>query len=136
MLIAEKPALRTVGLAEHDVSDRLKIRFFPRREEGIDLRPAIEHNGHAIHLEYPVRFTHRGLEPVGVDVVLDAATAAVSVIHQIRRIGEDEIDAVCRHLAHDLDAIALHYQRQNHVLGGVFHQILLLARKVQDGPIF
>src|SRR5271170_4523289 len=44
MLIAEKPALRTVGLAEHDVSDRLKARFFPCREKGIDFRPAIEHN--------------------------------------------------------------------------------------------
>src|SRR6202034_3295181 len=107
MLIAEKPALRAVGLAEHDVSDRLKTRLFPRREEGIDLRPAIEHNGHAIHLEYPVRFAHRGLEPVGVDVVLDAATATVSVVHQIRGIGENEIDAVCWYLAHDLDAIAL-----------------------------
>ena len=108
MLIAEKPALRAVGLAEHDVSDRLKARVFPCREESIDFRPAIEHNGRAIHLEYPVRFMHRGLEPVGVDVVPDASTAPVSVIHQIRWIGENEIDAVCRHLAHDLDAIALH----------------------------
>src|SRR5580658_10772343 len=35
MLIAEKPALRAVGLAEHDVSDRPKARVFPCREEDI-----------------------------------------------------------------------------------------------------
>ena len=36
MLIAKEPALRAIGLAKHDVSDRLKTRLFPRLEERID----------------------------------------------------------------------------------------------------
>ena len=50
---------------------------------------------------------HRRFEPIGIGVILNAAPAAVAVVHQIRRVGEDEIDAVCRHLAHGLDAVAL-----------------------------
>lgn len=107
MPIAEEPALRAICLAENDVSDRLKTRLFPCLEESIDLRPAVEHDGYAILLQYPVCFVHSGLEPVGFRVVLDSASIAVTVVHQIRGVGEDEIDAVCSHLTHDLDAVAL-----------------------------
>jgi hypothetical protein len=105
--IAEKPRLRAIRLAKHDVSDRLKARVFPCVEEYINLRPGVEHDGYAVHLEYPVRFPHRGLQPVGLRIVLDGASIAVAVIHQIRRVGEDEVCAVRRHLAHHLDAVAV-----------------------------
>jgi len=40
-------------------------------------------------------------------IVLNGASIAVAVVHQIRRIGEDEIDAIRRHLAHHFDAVAV-----------------------------
>src|ERR1700744_1468664 len=107
MLIAEEPALRAIALAKHDVSDRLKTRAAPGFKERIDLRPSVEHNGHAILLQYPIRFCHCGLEPDLIDIVLNHASTAVAIVHQIRRIGEDEIDGVSRHLLHDIDAVAV-----------------------------
>ncbi len=38
------------------------------------------------------------LRPVGIRIVLDGAAIAVAVVHLIRRVGEDEVDAVGRHL--------------------------------------
>jgi len=107
VLIAEEPRLRAVRLAKYDVSHRLKTRFFPGCEELIHFRPAVEHDGYTVHLEHPVRFPHRGSEPVGVRIVLDRAAIAVAVVHQVRRVGEDEVDAVGRHLVHRLDAVAM-----------------------------
>jgi len=94
MAIAEEAALRAIGLAKYDVSDRLKTRLLPRLKESIDLRPAVEYDRYAILLQYAVRFFHSRLEPVGFRVVLDGAAIAVAVVHQIRRIGQNEIDAI------------------------------------------
>src|SRR6185437_14833775 len=92
---------------KHDVSDRLKTRLFPRVEEHIDLRPAVEANHHAILLKDSICFPHRRLEPVGLRVVLNGASIAVAIVHEIGWVGEGEIDAVSRHLPHDLDAVAV-----------------------------
>src|ERR1700722_17452206 len=61
-----------------------------------------------ILLEDAIRFPHGWLEPVCLRIILNTASAAVVVVHQIWRIGEDEIDAVRRHLPHDVNAVALH----------------------------
>jgi hypothetical protein len=47
------------------------------------------------------------LEPALVDIVVNGASSEVTVIHEVWRIGEDEIDAVRWHLLHDLDAVAV-----------------------------
>jgi len=107
MLIAEEPALRTITLSKHNVSDRLKPCAAPRLEERIDLRPSVEHHGYAILLQYPIRFCHRRLQPGVIGIVLNRAPIAVAVVHQIRWIGEDEIYAARGHLMHHFDAIAV-----------------------------
>src|SRR5260370_20495236 len=107
MLIAEEPALRAIALAKYDVSDRLETCAAPRFEERIDLRPSVEHDCDAVLLEYAVRFLHRGLEPALIDIVLNRASTAVAIVHQIRWIGEDEIDTVGRHLTHHLNAVTM-----------------------------
>jgi hypothetical protein len=81
--------------------------IFPRSKECINPGPAVEHDDDAILLQYPVGFAHGRLEPVGIGVVLYRAAIPVTAIHQIRRISDDEIDAVRRHLAHLLDAVAI-----------------------------
>src|ERR1700677_290025 len=107
MLIAEKPALRAIALAKHDVSDRLETRAAPCVEEGIDLCPSVEHDRYPVLLEYTIRFCHRWFEPGVIGIVLNRAPCAVPIVHQVRWIGEDEIDAVVRHLSHDFDAVAM-----------------------------
>jgi len=61
------------------------------------LRPAVEHDGHAILLQHAIGFFHRRLEPGVIGIVLNGTSITVAVIHQIRRIGQDEIDAIRGH---------------------------------------
>jgi len=107
MLIAKEARLRCVGLAKHQVSDRLETRAAPRFKERIDPGPTVEHDGHAILFKHPICFRHRRLEPVCIFIVLNGASIAVAIVHQIRRIGEDEIDTCLWHLTHDFDAISM-----------------------------
>src|SRR5260370_27513273 len=107
MLIAEEPALRAIALAKYDVSDRLETCAAPRFEERVDLRPSVEHDCDAVLLEYAVRFLHRGLEPALIDIVLNRPSTAVTVVHEIGRISEDEIYAIRGHLTHHFDAVAM-----------------------------
>ena len=94
MLIAEEPALRAITFTKHDVSDRLETPAAPCLEERIDLRPSVEHHGYPVLLQYAIRFCHRRLQPGAIGIILDRAPCAVAVVHEIWRIGEDEIDAV------------------------------------------
>jgi len=89
------------------VTYRTKPCIFPRSKERINLGSAVEHDGDAILLQYPVGFTHGRPEPVGIGVVRYRAAIPVTVIYQIRRISEDEVDAVRRHLSHLVDAVAI-----------------------------
>src|SRR5271170_3804871 len=85
---------------------RLKARARPCLEELIYFRPAVEHDGDAILLKDSISLRHRGFEPVCIRIVLNGASIAVTEIHQVWRIGENEVDRVSWHLAHDLDAVA------------------------------
>src|SRR6185437_15747244 len=107
MLILNQSALRSIIFAKHDVSDRMKTRIFPRCEESIDFAPAVEHHGHSILLEHTVGFFHCRFEPAIIVVVLNAASCAITIIHQVWRIAEDEIYRVRWHLPHHLDAVAV-----------------------------
>ena len=79
----------------------------PRIEEMVGARPAVETYHQAVLLQDTICFGHRGFEPVIIPVILESAARTVAIIYQIRRVGEDEIDALGGHLLHDLDAIAL-----------------------------
>jgi hypothetical protein len=58
-------------------------------------------------LEDAIGFPHRGFEPRGICIILDSAVRAVTVVHQVRWIGENEIGTLVSHLTHNLDAIAV-----------------------------
>ena len=107
MLIAEEPDLGAIGLAKHDVSDRLETCAAPCVKEGIDLRPSVEHHCYPVLLQYSVRFCHRRLEPALINIVLNRAAGAVAIVREVWRIGEDEIDAVRGYLPHHVDAVAM-----------------------------
>ena len=83
--------------------------------------------GYPILLQDSIRLFHCRLEPSCIGVILDAAPAAVAVIHQIRWIGEDEIDAAGGHFAHHLDAIALRNRVDELVLILCLHGFDLLC---------
>lgn len=107
MVIAEKATLRAIGLAEDDVPDRLKTRALPCCEELVYLRPAVEAEHQAVLPENSIGLRHRGLQPVAVHVVLNSAAIAISVVHQIRWVSQNEIEAVGSHLLHRLDAVGV-----------------------------
>src|ERR1039457_4732736 len=89
------------------MSNRIESCFAPCCKEFIDSAPSVEHHSDPILLENSVGFSHCGYQPIAIRVILNGATCAVLVVHQIRWIGEYEIDAVCWHLAHDLNAISM-----------------------------
>src|SRR5271156_1138099 len=86
---------------------RLKARPKPCLEKLIYFGPAVEHDGDAILLKDSICLRHRGLEPVCIRVVLDGASRAVAVVHEIWWIGQNEVYRVGWHLAHDLYAVAM-----------------------------
>ncbi len=81
--------------------------FLPGFKEGIDPRPSVEHDGNTILLEDAISFPHRGFEPRGTCIILDSAVRTVTIVHQVRWIGENEIGTLGSHLPHNLDAIAV-----------------------------
>ena len=89
------------------MSDRIESCFAPCCKEFIDSAPSVEHHCDPILLENSVGFSHRWYQPIAIRVILDRAASAILVVHQVRRIGEYEIDAVCWHLAHDMNAVPM-----------------------------
>jgi hypothetical protein len=61
-----------------------------------------------IHVDLVVNwFSHRRFEPRSTCIILDSAVRTVTVVHQVRWIGENEIGTLGSHLTHNLDAIAV-----------------------------
>src|SRR6185312_14173464 len=81
MLIAQEARFRGVCFAEDDMADRMKSCILPSCEERIRPGPTIKHDGETIMFQNAIGFTHRGPEPVVVDVVLDGATGAITIVH-------------------------------------------------------
>src|SRR5579872_53567 len=97
MLIAEIPRLRGIALAKDDMPDDIEPGFAPRAHERINLVPAVKRNTQAIGPEHTVHLPECRLQPSIIVVVRDPSAGAVAVIHEVRRIGEDEIDTRPRH---------------------------------------
>ena len=72
------------------------------------LVPAVEADAEGFVFQDAVHFREGRLEPAVVVVVGNAAAGAVAVVHEIGRIGQDEIDALGGESAHEADAIAEH----------------------------
>jgi hypothetical protein len=60
-----------------------------------------------VRFQEPVHFGEGRSEPSVVGVVGDGGAGAGQVAGDVRRIGQDEIDAVRGHPAHEVDAVAL-----------------------------
>lgn len=69
--------------------------------------PAIEADAQGVGLQHPIHAIGGRLQPVIAIVVGDALPTAGSVVHQIGRIGEDEIHAVGGQCVHQCHAIAM-----------------------------
>src|ERR1039458_9289358 len=121
MLVAEVPRLRGIALAEHDVSDDVEPGFAPGGHERIHFVPTIERHAQAVGPEHAVHLPESRFQPGVVVVIRYAAAGAVAVVHKVRRIGKDEIDARPWHGAHDIDAVTAGYAVQHTAEKGVAH---------------
>jgi hypothetical protein len=75
--------------------------------ETVGLGPAVEADAKAVRLENAVHFGKGGAEPCAVVVVHDGAAIAGLVARDIRRVGQDEIDAVGGKLRENIEAVAV-----------------------------
>src|SRR6201747_1195273 len=89
------------------MSDGPEARPTPGLKERIDAGPAMKHDGNPVLFEDTIHLPHRRLEPVGVRIILDGASGAVAVVHQIGRIGEDKVHASLGHRTHRFYAVAV-----------------------------
>ena len=86
--------------------DNAEARRAPRGHEEIDFVPAVEADAEAFVFQDAIHFCKGRLEPAIIVVVGDTAAGAVAIVHEIRRIGQNEIDAVGWESTHEADAIA------------------------------
>src|ERR1017187_9832750 len=108
MPVAEETRGRAVAFAEDDVADNREACGFPSVHEQVDLVRAVERNAQAVGPQHAVHLAEGRFKPRAVVAVIrPAAAGAVAVVHQVRRISKDEIDARPRKAAHDLDAVAV-----------------------------
>ena len=107
MLAAQIARCRGIALAEHDMSDKAKARVAPCGDELVGLRPAIEADAEGIGFQDAKHAVRGGLQPFVAIVVGNALAVARAVVHQIGRIGEDEIHAVIGDVFHQHHAIAM-----------------------------
>lgn len=82
-------------------------RRLPGRHEQVNPVPGIEREGEPAISQNPVHLVERGPKPCGVVVVAHRAPVPALVIHEVRRVGEDEIHAPARHRPHEGNAVAL-----------------------------
>lgn len=108
MPLADKSRLRGVGLGENQVTDNEETRFLPGLHEHVHAVPAVETDRQAVIFQHPVHFPARRQHPVAVYVIRNGAPGPVIKADQVRRIGENEINAFVRKTAHNLYAVAVH----------------------------
>src|SRR5687767_3992691 len=90
-----------------EVTYRSKTTFFPDRHEPINPRPAVKGGAQGIWFQNPIELPKCREEPI-IGIVSDASAAvAWNIIHEIRRIGENEVDALRRHRSHFGNAVGM-----------------------------
>ena len=94
MLAADMTDRGRVGLGKCKVAYRAESRCPERLHESVGVRPAVEGQAEAIRGEHAIHFREGWLEPRVVVVVAYLATVAWCVGNKVRRVREDEIDAL------------------------------------------
>ena len=79
-------------LAEDDMPDYAEPCVAPCWEEAIHTIPGVEAHAESTPLQDSVHFGECWTEPAVVVVVRNGSTVAVAVVHEVRRIRENEID--------------------------------------------
>jgi hypothetical protein len=85
----------------------VEFRLTPRSDELVGTIASVKTDAESVLAKHAEDFGEGGLEPRVVVIVRDGATVVRRVVHEIRRIGKDEIDAGTAKFPHDLDAVAL-----------------------------
>jgi hypothetical protein len=106
-VLEELRGFRGIRFAKYQMSYRPETSFSPCFKKLFCARPAIEAKHQAVVLQDPICFRHRGLEPVCVGIVLQPAALPIVKVHQVRWISEYEVYALCRHLLHHVDTVAM-----------------------------
>ena len=107
VLIAEILFRRRVALRKDEVTDDAETRLAPCLHEAVGMRPAVEADSEAVAAKNAEHLRESWLEPGVVVVVRDGAPVARNVARDIRRVRQDEIDAVRRKLRENAEAVAL-----------------------------
>src|ERR1700693_5810667 len=79
----------------------------PGRQKAVGFGPAVKADAKAVPAQHSVSLRKGGFEPGITGVVENGAAVPRAVVHQVRRVGEDEIHARGGHLFHQVDTIAL-----------------------------
>src|SRR5271170_1107347 len=79
----------------------------PGADEFVRLVPAVEADAEAIGLQQPVDVPECRIEPFSGAIVADGLAVARTIIAEIGRIGQDEIDGARWQAAHDVGAVAV-----------------------------
>src|ERR1700733_8186423 len=85
----------------------------PSGQEEVRPVPAVEADAEGLVFQDAVHFSESGFEPEIIVIVPDVATGTVAIVHEIGRVGQDEINAPGRKSGHEPDAIA--HDRVNRV---------------------
>lgn len=107
MLVTEQSNRGTVALAKDEVAGEREARRPPGGNEDVGFVPAVKADAECSVFEKAEHLGESGREPCVVVVVDDAAAVARAIVHEIRRIGENEVDAFGLEAAHQRDAVAV-----------------------------
>jgi hypothetical protein len=97
---------RAVGFRPGQMAHRPETGFPPSRHEAVHPRPAVKSGAKGVGLKNAIHSPKGRLNPGIVVVAAAPPSIAGSVVYKIRRVGDDDVDAVARHRPHDGDAIA------------------------------
>jgi len=96
-----------ISLDERQVAGQPEPCRAPRGDELVGLRPTVEAHAEGVAAQHAKDFRERRLEPRAIAIIGYRAPIARTVMRQIRRIGQHEINARTAEAPHHFDAIAL-----------------------------
>ena len=103
----QKAGAGGVILVPDDMSDGREASAFPGVEKSVDAVPAVERNAEGVGLQDAVEVVEGAEDAFRPAVVGDRSTGAVPVADEIRRVGQDEVNALVCDGLEDLGAIAV-----------------------------
>src|SRR5580700_6332816 len=79
----------------------------PGADEFVRLVPAVKADAEAVGFHNAVDVPEGRIDPVSLAIVADGLAVARTIIAEIGRVGQDEIDRLIRDPAHDVGAVAV-----------------------------